>query len=441
MIRADKRGFTLVEVTIVMAVSSLLIAAAITGIGAIRDGNSSMTEVDELKNKIEGVRAEALSGITGTGTGQSTSTVFGKVMEFDPATPNQIRVSALIAADGDATSTLSRCEEAPLQIGQGMQYASAERQAVIFTRQPDRVFAVRGNYPDTASTCPQITFTNSTLETGQDGPPPPPAPPGPPAGGAPPPTTTPTAPSGQRKAMWQLWNNVLSHHEYTTSTAERDQKVNNENYVLQNGGNPIGYLYVAQVEGSVPFYRLYSPSQTATFYTRDIAERNLKMTQGYNYLGVEGYVLPEVYSGSIPLYQVYSSTYPDYYYSQDYNSILLALASFRGYSNPQTAAYLMSHPILSSRPPAQLDSRLGLSEPASSHGVFSVIQQLLGIGQAQAAFVFTDNILNPANYNLDNPNFANPVQLDFRFTGETGGRTGTIRVNPQNNQLTRGLTF
>lgn len=441
MIRADKRGFTLVEVTIVMAVSSLLIAAAITGVGAIRDGNSSMTEVDELKNKIEGVRAEALSGITGTGTGQSTSTVFGKILEFDPATPNQIRVSALIAADGDATSTLSRCEETPLQIGQGMQYASTERQAVIFTRSPDRVFAVRGNYPDTASTCPQTTFTNSALETGQDGPPPPPAPPGPPAGGAPPPPTTPTAPSGQRKAMWQLWNNVLSHHEYTTSITERDQRINTGGYVLQNGGNPIGYLYTAQVEGSVPFYRLYSPVQTASFFTKDIAERNLKMTQGYLYVGIEGYILPEVYSGSIPLYQVYSSTYPDYYYSQDYNSILMAMASFRGYTNPQTVGYLMSHPTLSVRPSLDHDKKLSLSPSANNDGVLSAIQRLLGIGQAQAAFVFTNNILDPANYNLDNPNFANPVQLEFRFAGETAGRTGTIRVNPQNGQLTRSLTF
>lgn len=439
MIRADKRGFTLLEITIVMAISSLLIAAAITGVGSIREGRASMTEVDELKNKLEGVRAEALSGITGTGTGQSTSTVFGKILEFDPAIPNQIRVSSLIAADADATSTLSRCEEAPLQIGQGMQYAGAERQAIIFTRQPDGVFAVQGAYPDTASICPQVAFTNSALETGQAGPPPPPAPPGPPAA-APPPPVTPTAPPGQRKPMWQLWNNVLSHHEYTTSTAERDLKMT-QGYVLQNGDNPIGYLYVAQAEGSVPFYRLYSPTLTATFYTRDILQRNAMMTQGYNYLGVEGYILPDVYTGSIPLFQVYSSTYPDYYYSQDYNSILSAMASFRGYSNPQTVGYLMSHPTASTRAPVRLDRQLVLQPAGAPWRVLPVIQRLLGIGQAHAAYEFTDDVLNPANYSLDNPNFANPVQLDFRFTGEAGGRTGTIRVNPQNNQLTRSITF
>lgn len=420
-----EEGFSLIEITLALAVSALLMAGVISGISTFREDNTYTTQTDAMKNRLETIRAEALSGVTEGGVGTSSSSIFGKIVEFDPSTPNVMRVSTLIGT-GRESDPLSRCAETSVGLGQ-MEYQGAERQAIVFRRQPDRVYAVAGPYTESASSCNPVAYVPEDPEVGAGLPPTPvPSPPPPIPWQGPPP-----APVEPRKPLYQLWNNVISNHFYTTSETERTTALNNEGYVDQG---ITGYLYETQQEGSVPLYRMWSQSLTDHFYTTSILERNAYAALGYVNQGVEGYIMTFQEIGSTPWYRLWSPLYPDHFYTSQLWQKTSAMASFRGYIDEGVEGYIFTQDEdeLSYAPQGSLTAQSKL-QFLPTLSLNQSINSLLGIKTAHA---INENILDPLNY-ADGGPFVNPLDFPFRLSGSTAARAGTITVEPASGGVTR----
>jgi prepilin-type N-terminal cleavage/methylation domain-containing protein len=187
--RAGQAGFTLVEVVIVLAISSLLVAAAIVGQGALRDRTGFTGAIDQIKNRLMQTQNEAsnpvidpLSNLHAEGFGNSDSTVFGKIVEFNNRTdtalqPNEtgMTVSTLIAADGNTGVGLRKCDTTFVPFSESARYQGSssgkDRQAIIFTSQPGNVFTAPDDYTEVPTTGAP---TCSTVASTYSPPPPPP---------------------------------------------------------------------------------------------------------------------------------------------------------------------------------------------------------------------------------------------------------------------------
>lgn len=420
-----EEGFSLVEITLALSVSALLMVGVITGISTFREDNTYTSQTDAVKNRLETIRAESLSGVTDAGSGSSSSSIFGKIVEFDPASPTTMRVSTLIST-GSESNTLSKCGEASINLGQ-MRYQGSERQAIVFRRQPDRVYAVAGPYTETASSCNPVAYAPEEPETGEDDPPV-----GGPVGPAPIPWQgPPPAPPAPRKPLYQLWNNVVSDHFYTTSVSERNGAISSGGYVDQG---ITGYLYETQQEGSLPLYRLYfGGNLTDHFYTTSILERNLAIAAGAANEGIEGYIMTYQEIGSTPFYRLYSYLYPDHFYTSELWQKTSAMASFRQYQDEGTEGYIFTQDeddLSQALPQGTIEAKTALSSPLD---VRQVASRLLGV---KDAYAINENILDPLNY-ADGGPFTNELEFRFRLTDGSSPRVGIIRVNPGSGGVTR----
>lgn len=117
--------------------------------------------------------------------------------------------------------------------------------------------------------------------------------------------------------FWRFYSGGQTDHFYTTSSAEF-------NYVVANGftyESVEGYLYASRVAGTVPLYRLsrWYPSNNDLdhFYTVDDTAKSNKISQGWTYDGVAGYVWPAAAAPTQgpPLYRWYASGTTDHFYS------------------------------------------------------------------------------------------------------------------------------
>jgi len=88
------------------------------------------------------------------------------------------------------------------------------------------------------------------------------------------------------KAVYRFFNTNTGVHLYTSSEVERDYVTNNlTNYTAEGVAY---YGYEEPQEGTVPLYRLYSPTLDAHFYTPSMEERNTFIeTSGYKLEGTE----------------------------------------------------------------------------------------------------------------------------------------------------------
>lgn len=149
----NSRGFTLIEVVMVLAIGALLTAGVIGSQGGIRQHTSVNSTMEQVKNKLKQVQNEATHSVgTRPNGGNSVGVIFGKIAEFDPATPSQVRISTLIAADEDADSTpLKKCDTEIYTIQNGVLFranapAGQQKRAIIFTGNPEHTYVAPAGY-------------------------------------------------------------------------------------------------------------------------------------------------------------------------------------------------------------------------------------------------------------------------------------------------------
>jgi prepilin-type N-terminal cleavage/methylation domain-containing protein len=208
----QQSGFTLIEVVVVMAIASLMVAGVLAGQGLLRDRTAFTGAIDQIKNQLIGVRNEATHPIIEphadasrpAGLGNSDWTVYGKVVEFDntltPASalaPSRERmaVSTLVQDETAPEKGLVRCDTKVIPFKEGTVYNGSpnpglttikgDRQAIIYTSESKKIFLAPDNYIAT-STMPSCSTAVSTYvppatvpapcaATGTCPPPPPPA--------------------------------------------------------------------------------------------------------------------------------------------------------------------------------------------------------------------------------------------------------------------------
>lgn len=115
MLRRDSRGFTLVEVSIVVAISALFGLMVLYGRGYSRESAEFQAVFDRIRTAVFQVKTEADATIT-FGSGDSYNALlpssslifFGKLVEFCDGTftCDQIRVRTLLDDQNDATPNL-----------------------------------------------------------------------------------------------------------------------------------------------------------------------------------------------------------------------------------------------------------------------------------------------------------------------------------------------
>jgi hypothetical protein len=82
-----------------------------------------------------------------------------------------------------------------------------------------------------------------------------------------------------------------SDNFYTILTTERDNAIQN-GYRDASVGASTAYIYLTEVYGSVPLYRLHSDTKTDNIYTTSKSERVDLIPEGYTDMGIVGYVVP-----------------------------------------------------------------------------------------------------------------------------------------------------
>ena len=100
-----------------------------------------------------------------------------------------------------------------------------------------------------------------------------------------------------------------------------------------------GYVFASQVPNSVPFYRLYSSTETDHYYTTDETDRDNFVAAGYTFQRIDGYVYPTALCGSVPLYKVYNAAAPDHLYTTNITERDVAIDT-QNYVDEGVAAYI-----------------------------------------------------------------------------------------------------
>jgi hypothetical protein len=87
--------------------------------------------------------------------------------------------------------------------------------------------------------------------------------------------------------LFRYLNQRTGDHYYTLNYQEYGRGLNG--YQLEG---PACYINMRQVPGTVPFFKYYNPSTGDHFYTIDKSELGRGGRNGYQFLGVEGFVYP-----------------------------------------------------------------------------------------------------------------------------------------------------
>lgn len=140
----QNRGFTLIEVVIVLAISALLLAGAIAGRGVLFQNSSFATAMDDAQNTMRQIQNEANQAIS-PGAGESAEVVFGRLVELSTsfAPPSTIQTWTLIGTEDNTGNVvaLAACNEVDGTFQDGVSYnptgSDPNDLALIFTRNND----------------------------------------------------------------------------------------------------------------------------------------------------------------------------------------------------------------------------------------------------------------------------------------------------------------
>lgn len=150
-VQLNQQGITLVEVTLVLAISALALAAVLVAPQTTRKNASFTGSVDQLRNDLRGMQNEGtnyVSDRSDDAAGRTSAAAFGKLVEFSSSASevNQYRVWTLVQDEDNAASDqLYKCEMRVVQLQDGLRYQPASgvtSQALMFRRNPGSAYVV-----------------------------------------------------------------------------------------------------------------------------------------------------------------------------------------------------------------------------------------------------------------------------------------------------------
>jgi prepilin-type N-terminal cleavage/methylation domain-containing protein len=138
MARRDQAGFTLIELIIVMAISSLLGAAVLSGFSVLRSQAQFSDAIERLKETVLIKRTEALSTIKLSGGDDAANITFGRLLTFTPGS-SSVTVQTLYTANNEAPAANQPVYTLPSEDGDttiawGVRYSDASTRQVAFVR-------------------------------------------------------------------------------------------------------------------------------------------------------------------------------------------------------------------------------------------------------------------------------------------------------------------
>jgi prepilin-type N-terminal cleavage/methylation domain-containing protein len=131
-------GFTLIEVTLVMVISSALAIIALTWFTGLRDQAQFTDSVERIKEGVLEQRQEALSTIKPGGGVDPFNITFGRLLTFTPGS-SIIRVDTLITSNNSSPLATQGViplvgQSTTLKMAWGVTYAGSAVRKVAFTR-------------------------------------------------------------------------------------------------------------------------------------------------------------------------------------------------------------------------------------------------------------------------------------------------------------------
>lgn len=138
MAKQAQGGFTLIEIIIVMAISSMLAAIALMGFSATRGQAQFSDSVERLKESLLTRRTEALSTVKLSGGADAANVTLGKLLTFTPNS-STVTVQTLITANNPAPAagqavTVVAAESTTYTVEWGVKYTGGSRIQVAFVR-------------------------------------------------------------------------------------------------------------------------------------------------------------------------------------------------------------------------------------------------------------------------------------------------------------------
>jgi Papain family cysteine protease/Repeat of unknown function (DUF5648) len=122
-------------------------------------------------------------------------------------------------------------------------------------------------------------------------------------------------PPGRRVPLYRYWNPGIADHFYTTNWSELGAGRYGWNYEgIQC------YVLAAQVAGTVPLYRYWNSSIGDHFYTTSWSELGAGR-YGWRYEGIQCYVAASRLAGTVPLYRYWNSRAGDHFYTTNWSEL------------------------------------------------------------------------------------------------------------------------
>ncbi|KAF9552716.1 hypothetical protein CPC08DRAFT_789314 [Agrocybe pediades] len=121
--------------------------------------------------------------------------------------------------------------------------------------------------------------------------------------------------------FFRLWQPQITDSFYTTGVVEKNKAITLLGYQDQGIA---GYLWpnttVPVPKQTIPLYRVYNSQLTVTdhFYTTSVAERDAAINKlGFTNEGIAGYVYNDTLCDGLPLYRLYSGKVQNHFYTMD----------------------------------------------------------------------------------------------------------------------------
>ncbi len=136
--------------------------------------------------------------------------------------------------------------------------------------------------------------------------------------------------------VYRFWSPVFSGHFFTMNETEKNNIISGLSAYWTYEG-VAWYAYPAQVAGTLPVYRFWSPVFAGHFYTMNETEKNniiAGLSAYWTYEGIAWYAYPTPVAGTVPVYRFWSPVFAHHFFTTnevEKNNIIAGLSAYWTY--------------------------------------------------------------------------------------------------------------